>query len=86
VEDFGKGMLLGMGWVPGQGIGKTNKVLVEPITFISRGSRLGLGADPAALPTKKQKKIHQARRNPRKSSGEGEAWTRWTCSPFQENE
>jgi len=55
VEDFGVGMLLGMGWRPGQGVGKHN-VVVEPVEFLARGHRMGLGATMAKPSDKKQKK------------------------------
>jgi len=47
IEDFGKGMLLGMGWRPS---GKE----VEPIEFIPRAGRLGLGANPSDLLSNKR--------------------------------
>jgi len=43
VDKFGYGMLMGMGWKPGQGVGK-NKALVKPIQTAPRPSRQGLGA------------------------------------------
>lgn len=49
IDDFGKGMLLGMGWRPG-------KQDVEPIEFISRPGRLGLGANPSDLLSNKRPK------------------------------
>eukprot|EP00111_Clytia_hemisphaerica_P009452 TCONS_00027729-protein len=42
---FGSAMLRGMGWKEGQGIGKTNKVMIEPIEYIPRHKGLGLGAE-----------------------------------------
>jgi len=59
IDKFGKGMLLGMGWKPGAPIGKTNKQVVEPMEFLSRPSRLGLGAkiDSDDLPGKQKKFI-----------------------------
>jgi len=56
VEDYGMGMLLGMGWKPGDPVGSSNKQVVEPIEFIPRGSKLGLGATPV-LPNGKEKKF-----------------------------
>jgi G patch domain and KOW motifs-containing protein len=48
IEDFGYGMLLGMGWKEGQGIGGKNRKVVDAIEFMPRGHLLGLGADPSA--------------------------------------
>eukprot|EP00474_Spongospora_subterranea_P009883 CRZ10341.1 hypothetical protein [Spongospora subterranea] len=47
VEDFGTAMLAGMGWSKGTPIGLSNPQVVEPIEYIRRGERLGLGAQPA---------------------------------------
>ncbi|XP_046384536.1 G-patch domain and KOW motifs-containing protein [Ischnura elegans] len=46
VEDFGKAMLRGMGWQPGKGIGKNERV-VAPAAPQLRPKGLGLGADRA---------------------------------------
>ncbi|XP_071441237.1 G-patch domain and KOW motifs-containing protein-like [Hetaerina americana] len=46
VEDFGKAMLRGMGWEPGKGIGKNQRV-VPPSAPQLRPKGLGLGADRA---------------------------------------
>jgi G patch domain/KOW motif-containing protein len=54
IDDFGKGMLLGMGWRPGKGM--NGKEAVEPIEFIPRAGRLGLGADPADVLSNKRPK------------------------------
>lgn len=48
VTDFGLAMLRGMGWAPGKGIGKKQKV-VEYRAFELRPRGLGLGADPDAV-------------------------------------
>ena len=52
VEDFGKAMMRKMGWTEGTGIGRNpQKGLVQPIEYLPRHHRLGLGATP--LPTMK---------------------------------
>jgi G patch domain and KOW motifs-containing protein len=56
VDDFGKAMLRGMGWKEGAAIGGSTKVLVEPIEFIPRGKRMGLGAVESKLAPMKPKK------------------------------
>jgi len=59
IDDFGVGLLMGMGWKPGDGIGLTNKRVVEPIEYIGRSEKLGLGANEAKVNLKKkQKKIY----------------------------
>jgi len=57
VEMFGIGALMGMGWKPGMPIGKTNQVAVEPIEFLPRGDRRGLGASMGKPTEKKGPKI-----------------------------
>lgn len=47
VEEFGKAMLLGMGWQEGQGVGRSRRP-VESRQYVRRPDRLGLGAQPAA--------------------------------------
>lgn len=44
VSQFGYAMLRGMGWAPGKGVGKKNKV-VEVVDFATRPRSLGLGAE-----------------------------------------
>lgn len=44
IEDFGTGMLLGMGWRPGKNDG------ADVVEYVRRPERLGLGATPKALP------------------------------------
>eukprot|EP00466_Bigelowiella_natans_P007939 jgi/Bigna1/44279/e_gw1.92.8.1 len=57
VEDFGKAMLRGMGWKPGGKIGVgANAKHVEPIQFLKRGYRAGLGADDKLVALKNAKK------------------------------
>jgi len=57
VEDFGKAMLRGMGWQPGGKIGVGNNAKhVEPIQFLRRGYRQGLGADDNLVAMKNAKK------------------------------
>ena len=46
VEDFGAAMLRGMGWTEGKPIGKNQNGLAQPITYVARHDRLGLGAAP----------------------------------------
>ncbi|KII72252.1 G patch domain and KOW motifs-containing protein [Thelohanellus kitauei] len=45
VHDFGTNLLKNMGWVEGKPIGLTNKGLSQPIEYIRRPERLGLGAE-----------------------------------------
>jgi len=52
VSSFGEMLLRKLGWKEGHGLGKSNKKgLVQPIEFIPRHQRLGLGA--RAIPTMK---------------------------------
>lgn len=44
IEDFGAGLLRGMGWKEGEAIGSSVKGLAEPVEFIPRPFGLGLGA------------------------------------------
>jgi len=57
IEEFGKAMLRGMGWETGKPIGLNNRGLVEPIEFVARQGRLGLGATPESIEVKKKKYI-----------------------------
>lgn len=52
IGNFGKSMLEKMGWAEGKGVGR-NAGLVQPIEFIPRHHRLGLGGTP--IPTMKIK-------------------------------
>ena len=63
VSAFGKAMLKGMGWEPGKAIGVSNKGLDEPIEFIPRFGRQGLGAaaDPSKARIKKYIKPGESR-------------------------
>ncbi|KNC50878.1 G patch domain and KOW motifs-containing protein [Thecamonas trahens ATCC 50062] len=56
IEAFGKKLLLGMGWADGEPIGVTNKGLKEPIEFIPRFGRRGLGAAAGGKPGKPQRR------------------------------
>lgn len=47
IEEFGMAMLRGMGWTEGMGVGR-NRRKVEPVEYLRRPERLGLGAKPAA--------------------------------------
>ena len=55
VEDFGLALLRGMGWEKGKPIGRNAKGLVEPVEFVPRQGRLGLGATPK-MAAKEEKK------------------------------
>jgi G patch domain/KOW motif-containing protein len=57
VEMIGEAMLRGMGWAPGAGVGKS-RVVFEPIDFVKRPGRLGLGSkvDDMLPPTHRDKK------------------------------
>jgi len=57
IDEFGKAMLRGMGWEAGKPIGLNNRGLVEPIEFVARQGRLGLGATPEMIEVKKKKYI-----------------------------
>ena len=52
IEDFGKSVLAKLGWQEGKAIGRMNishgvsAKLIEPIEYIPRQHRLGLGAKP----------------------------------------
>lgn len=57
VEAFGEAMLRGMGWKPGAKVGVgVNARVVDPIQFLQRGYRQGLGADDALVALKNAKK------------------------------
>lgn len=48
VEEFGLAMLRGMGWKPGEPVGKSSKGVVQPVEVIIRPKGLGLGAAASA--------------------------------------
>eukprot|EP00897_Mesotaenium_endlicherianum_P004054 jgi/Mesen1/3677/ME000202S02766 len=54
VENFGEAMLKGMGWVKGKALGKNAKGLVEPVEYVPRQTRLGLGATPKEIENNKK--------------------------------
>ena len=56
IEDFGKGLLMSMGWKGGK-IGLNGRGLDKPIEYISRPDRLGLGAIPKPETDEKKKYI-----------------------------
>ena len=47
VEEFGEALLRGMGWEKGKPIGRNAKSVIEPIEYVRRQGREGLGAVPA---------------------------------------
>ena len=57
VEDFGLALLRGMGWEKGKPIGRNAKGLVEPVEFVPRQGRLGLGATPKMVAKEEKKYI-----------------------------
>jgi len=57
VSAFGEALLRGMNWKPGTPIGMTNKTVAQPIEYIKRAHRLGLGAQPKDMPHKIPKYI-----------------------------
>jgi G patch domain/KOW motif-containing protein len=46
VDDFGKAMLRGMGWDDGKGVGRNLLNPNQPVEYVPRHHRLGLGAQP----------------------------------------
>lgn len=48
VEDFGSAMLRGMGWSEGLGVGRNLNAPNQPVEYVARHHRLGLGAQPKA--------------------------------------
>jgi len=60
VEEFGMAMVLGMGYEEGKPIGKNGRGLTQPIEYIPRHHRTGLGAEPKMpLPSDiKKKKVY----------------------------
>jgi len=53
IEAFGAAMLRGMGWAPGVGVGRTNKLVVPEVDLnAGHNGRLGLGADASTLALK----------------------------------
>jgi len=80
IAEFGTAMLRGMGWEAGKPIGLNNRGLVEPIEFVARQGRLGLGATPEMIETKK-KKVHKAWGEQKSQTNYGRTnWTRWQGS------
>jgi G patch domain/KOW motif-containing protein len=58
IEDFGKAMLRGMGWIEGKAVGRNSKgKVVEPVVNVPRPDRLGLGAAPKPPEVKEKKYI-----------------------------
>lgn len=58
IEDFGKAMLRGMGWIEGKAVGRNAKgKVVEPVVNVPRPDRLGLGANPKPQEVKEKKYI-----------------------------
>eukprot|EP00898_Chlorokybus_atmophyticus_P008753 jgi/Chlat1/887/Chrsp107S01325 len=55
VEAFGEAMLRGMGWEKGKPVGRNSKAVVDPIEYVPREGRLGLGATPKP-PEQREKK------------------------------
>ncbi|KAL3161713.1 hypothetical protein ABBQ38_008811 [Trebouxia sp. C0009 RCD-2024] len=58
IEEFGAALLRGMGWEEGKAVGRRNirGTVPQPIEFVPRPSGLGLGANPAPAPPKKERK------------------------------
>lgn len=58
IEEFGAALLRGMGWEEGKAVGRRNirGVVPQAIEFVPRPSGLGLGANPAPAPPKKERK------------------------------
>jgi G patch domain and KOW motifs-containing protein len=57
IAEFGAALLRGMGWADGQCVGRNQNGLAEPILFVKRHHRLGLGATPKdVLPAAATKK------------------------------
>ena len=58
IEEFGAALLRGMGWEEGKAVGRRNirGTVPQAIEFVARPSGLGLGANPAPAPPKKEKK------------------------------
>ena len=48
VEEFGAAMLRGMGWTEGGSVGRRLQGPTQPVQYVQRPPRLGLGAQPAA--------------------------------------
>mmetsp|Transcript_28830 Transcript_28830/g.21469 ORF Transcript_28830/g.21469 Transcript_28830/m.21469 type:complete len:184 (+) Transcript_28830:114-665(+) len=61
VDNFGKSYLSKLGWKEGQilGRGNTNSALVDPIEYLPRPAKLGLGARPTDLDLAKLKRKGQ---------------------------
>ena len=58
IEEFGAALLRGMGWEEGKAVGRRNirGTIPQAIEFVPRPSGLGLGANPAPAPPKKERK------------------------------
>lgn len=58
IEEFGAALLRGMGWAEGKAVGRRNirGVVPQAIEFVPRPAGLGLGANPAPGPPKKERK------------------------------
>ena len=46
ISDFGKAYLRGLGWEEGASVGKNDQEVIEPIEYVPRPDKLGLGANP----------------------------------------
>jgi len=57
VEEFGKAMLRGMGWAVGMGIGRRMEDPNQPVEYVARQHRLGLGAQPKVEEPKVKKHL-----------------------------
>lgn len=68
VEQFGLAMLRGMGWKPGQPIGKTNKAVVEIVEPRMRARGLGLGAEAPKHDSTTSSSTHSSSGSSSKSS------------------
>lgn len=55
VEEYGEALMRGMGWAPGGAIGLSNPAVVQPIEYVARHHRLGLGATPKAVEAKEKR-------------------------------
>lgn len=58
IQEFGAALLRGMGWEEGKAVGRRNirGTVPQAIEFVARPSGLGLGANPAPAPPKKERK------------------------------
>lgn len=73
IAKFGEGLLRGMGWAPGQAIGRYSDKVVPVIQYVRRPEGLGLGATPRPPSPDPDQKAKDAKRILRQGETRGPA-------------